>query len=150
MIGKNIKYYVKSSSIPAVELTDQEVSFLSQKFVVPKTIKFGDTWDVKVICTQDMRQYKSLLAWQDYYSDIRNNGGGNKVVPNVDAHVCLLDGSHQNVVKEIILKGVFPTNIPKIQMQYGNQTQIADFSCTFTYQYLYDKVDGDPLRANAR
>ena len=38
--GTNFTYYVKSSSVPKVEIDQAEVAFLSQKFVVPKQVKF--------------------------------------------------------------------------------------------------------------
>ena len=38
--GTNFTYYVKSSSVPKVEIDQAEVAFLSQKFIVPKQVKF--------------------------------------------------------------------------------------------------------------
>jgi hypothetical protein len=47
------------------------------------------------------------------------------------------------------LVGVFPSNIPKIDLQYENASTIIDIPCTLTYQYMYhDELDGkNPLDA---
>lgn len=142
---RSITYYVKSSTIPSVEISEQNVAFLSQNFVVPKQVQFGDSWKVKVMLDTNMTHYNSLYDWQSSFADLANDGGGSKVIPNTQAIVELLDASLQTVIHRYILEGVFPTDIPKLQMQYENASNVVEFECTFNYQYLYDDEDGDPL-----
>lgn len=149
----DFSFYVKSSSVPKVEIDQAEVAFLSQKFVIPKQVKYGETWTCKILLNGNIEIYKALYDWQEEFASLKNNGGGIKVIPNVNATVKLLDqtfniGSPKN---RFTLVGVFPSNIPKIDLQYENQASIVEVDCTLTYQYMYhDEVDiSDPLSAGS-
>lgn len=74
---------------------------------------------------------------------------GVKVIPDVYAKVKLLDDKFNIVKNTFTLVGVFPSNIPKIDLQYENASTIIDIPCTLTYQYMYhDELDGkNPLDA---
>ena len=144
-VNRSITYYVKSSSIPEVTIEETTVSFLSQEFVIPKQVAYGNEWTCQVMLDQNMYHYRTLYAWQNTFARLQLDGGGSKIIPNVQAHVCLLDASLQNIIHKFTLEGVFPTKIPDLTMEYQNQANIVDFSCTFTYQYLYDDRDGNPL-----
>lgn len=146
----SITYYVKSSTIPSVEISEQTVAFLSQDFVIPKQVQYGDSWKVKVMLDNRMTHYNSLYNWQSSFADLAKDGGGVKTIPNTRAIVELLDGTLQTVVHRYILEGVFPTDVPKLSMQYENASNVVEFECTFNYQYLYDAEDGDPLSASGQ
>lgn len=143
----SITYYVKSSKIPKVTIQETTVNFLSQDFVIPKQVTYDETWNVNVLVNQDMTHYKSLYEWQREYARLELSGGGRKIIPSITAHVGLLDSTLQQVVRWFTLEGVFPSNIPDLSMQYENAANLVDFNCTFTYQYVYDEADGDPLKA---
>lgn len=144
----SITYYVKSSSIPEIQIEEQKIAFLSQEFVVPKQVSYGAEWQCSVLLDQNMTHYRSLYDWQNTFASLKLSGGGAKIIPNVQAHVGLLDASLQNVIHKFTLEGVFPTKIPDLSMLYENNANLVDFQCTFTYQYLYDEDDGNPLAAS--
>ena len=146
----SITYYCKSSSIPAPQIQETTVPFLSQDFVVPRQVTFGEQWRVKVMIDQNMTHDQSLYDWQNSFASLKLSGGGLKIIPNVQAHVTLLDASLQYEISRFTLEGVFPSNIPDLSMQYENNSNIVDFDCTFTYQYMYDEDNGNPLDANHR
>ena len=148
--NESITYYGKASSIPQISIEQQEVSFLSQKFIVPKQVTFTDSWNVTILMDQNMTHYRSLYDWQNSFASLKLLGGGLKIIPSVQAHVTLLDSSLQYEISRFTLEGVFPSKIPDIDMQYANQADIVDFQCTFTYQYMYDEDNGNPLDANHR
>lgn len=147
---ESITYYGKAASIPAVTVDQQEVSFLSQKFVVPKQVTYTDSWQTTIMMDQNMTHYQSLYDWQNMFASLKLSGGGLKIIPSVQAHVTLLDASLQYEISRFTLEGVFPSAIPDIDMQYANASNVIEFPCTFTYQYLYDEDDGNPLDAGHR
>lgn len=147
---ESITYYGKSTSLPSPQIQETTVAFLSQDFVVPRQVTFGDSWKVKILVDQAMRHYQSLYDWQNSFASLKLSGGGLKIIPNVQAHITLLDASLQYEISKFTLEGVFPSNIPDISMQYENNSTIVDFDCTFTYQYIYDEDNGNPLDANHR
>ena len=147
---ESITYYGKAASIPAVTVEQQEVSFLSQKFVVPKQVTYTDSWQTTIMMDQNMTHYQSLYDWQNMFASLKLSGGGLKIIPSVQAHVTLLDASLQYEISRFTLEGVFPSQIPDLDMQYENASNVIEFPCTFTYQYLYDEDDGNPLDAGHR
>ena len=150
---KSITYYVKSASVPKIDIKENKVAFLSQQFVLPGGIIYGETWDVQVMMTNDLLHYTSLYEWQNWFADLKNDGGSQdgkeKAIPNTIAHVKMLDSTLQKELHEFNLVGIYPTKIPDLSMKYENASNLVSYSCTFTYQYMYRTDEGDPLQANA-
>ena len=144
-------YYVKSANVPQITIKENQVSFLSQKFVVPGGVQYDGNWSVNVLLTNDLVHYDSLYEWQQWYANLRNDGGSSdghtKAIPNTIAHVKLLNSTLQQEIKEFNLVGIYPTGIPDLQMQYQNSSEAVDFNCTFVYQYMFRTDEGDPLGA---
>ena len=147
----SITYYVKSAKVPGTDIKENKVSFLSQQFVVPGGITYGETWDVEFIMTTDMIQYDAIYEWQNWFADLSMDGGATagykKIIPETEARVSLLDATLQTEIRKFILKGIYPTKIGDLKMKYENNSNGVPFSCTFTYQYCYEDIDGDPLKA---
>lgn len=143
--AKSFTYYVKSTSIPKIEIDEAKVNFLSQDFVVPKNIKYDGSWKTNVLLDQNIQHYHSLYDWQEQFASLKNSGGGLKVIPDVNAIVSLTDSSFKTILHEFVLVGVYPTDIPDLSMQYENNANLVDFSCTFVYQYMYDDEYGNPF-----
>ena len=141
---KAFKLFVQSASVPQVDIKENTVSFLSQKFIVPGNVQFNGTWNVKVLLQNNMDIYFALYNWQEKFASLQNNGAGSKSIPNVNAVVELLDSSMSDPIRKFVLVGVFPSNIPDLSMQYENQATVVDFNATFTYQYVteLDKNNG--------
>ena len=149
-----ISYYIKAADIPEVSIGESTINFMAQDFVVPKGITYGGgTWDVKLMTTNTLNHWIALRNWQRIYADLERNGGGNRSVPNIQAHVHVLDSSMQNIIHDFVLEGIFPTKVPDIPMKYEANANIPELSITFTYQYWYYNNDGitpfenDPLKA---
>lgn len=148
---QSITYYVKATKVPSIDMGEQQIAFLSQQFVVPKNILYPDEWTVDVLLTNNMLHYDSLYEWQNWYANLRNDGGSqdghSKAIPNTIAHVKLLDSTMQSELHEFNLVGVFPTKIPDLSMKYENNATPVNFPCTFCFQYMYRTEEGDPLQA---
>jgi len=148
----SITYYVKSAKVPKIDIKENRVAFMSQQFVVPGGVTYGDSWDVEVMMTNDILHYDSLYEWQNWFANLKNDGGATeghtKSIPNTSARVMLLNSTLQEQIKEFVLVGVYPTKIPDLKMKYENASNAVSFSCSFTYQYVYEKSEGDPLEAS--
>jgi len=149
--NESFTYYVKSGSIPQISIKENSVQFLSQKFVVPGGVTYDGSWQTQVLLTNDLLHYDSLYEWQEWYANLRNDGGSSdghiKAIPNTIAHVKLLDSTLQSEIKEFNLVGIYPTGIPDLAMQYQNAAAAVAFQCNFIYQYMFEKSEGDPLGA---
>lgn len=146
----SLTYYVKSAKVPKIEIKDATVNFLSQDFVVPGGVQYGATWDVTLMMTNSLKHYVALRDWQKEFAALENNGGGQKTIPNVTAHVHIIDSTMQNDLHDFVLEGVFPSKVPDLSMKYENNANIPEVAVTFTYQYMYRADEGDPLIAGGR
>ena len=146
--GESITYHVRSTSIPKIDIEESKVNFLSQDFVVPRQVKYDGSWKINILMDQNIKYYRVLRDWQEQFASLKLSGGGIKMIPNVEAHVGLLDGTLQNVIHRFTLVGVFPQDIPDLAMQYENNASLVDFNATLTYQYFYDNDYNDPLQAS--
>jgi hypothetical protein len=98
-----------------------------------------------------MIMFDKLKRWMNHISDIKNNGGGTKKIPNVDLRLNLLDSTHQKFTTSFVMVGVWPTSISETSLAYKNGDNNAlTLTASFKYQYCYrdDNFDtsADPLR----
>ena len=144
----SLTYFVKSATIPKIEIMEHTVNFLSQDFVVPGSLQnTAGTWDCKLMATNSLQHYVSLRNWHKQFADLARNGGGQHTIPNVTAHVHVLDSTMQEELHDFVLEGVFPSKLADISMKYENAANIPELTCTFQYQYMYKSSEGDPLGA---
>ena len=47
--------------------------------------------------------FDKLKRWMNHISDIKNNGGGTRKIPNVDLRLNLLDSTHQNFTTSFVM-----------------------------------------------
>lgn len=147
--SENITYYVKSASIPKVDVKSANVSFLAAGFVVPGVIAYPDSWKVDILLDQDLTMYRRLKLWHEEISSYRLDGGGKKVIPYVTANVNLLDNTMQNIVRRYIMEGVWISELGNVDFKYQEgASEVLKCSCTFTMQYFYEaQGEDDPLKA---
>ena len=140
-------YYVQSTSIPQVDIGSAHVNYMAAGFEVPGVIKYPDNWSVEIIIDQGMTQYTRLRNWQEAISSYRLNSGGYKVIPNVSAHVNLLDSTMTKIVKTYVMEGAWIESLGDLQFKYNEgSSEIKKCSCNFAFQYWYElDGEGDPL-----
>jgi hypothetical protein len=146
-VNDNITYYVRSASIPKVDVKSANVSFLAAGFVVPGVIEYPEDWQVEILLDQDLTMYRRLKMWHEEISSYRLDGGGKKVIPHITANVNLLDNTMQNIVRRYIMEGVWISELSNVDFKY--QEGASDtLKCTakFVMQYFYEaQGERDPL-----
>lgn len=148
----NPKFWIKSGSIPKVNITPAKVDFLANGFEIPGVVQYPDTWNVTFILDQYLSQYRFLELQMKYLSSLQNSGGGSKIIPDLNARVYLLDSTMQNVVHAFVIQGIWLQSLPNIDFKYTQgSSEIKQVAATFTMQYFYtignDGFDynGNPL-----
>lgn len=149
----NISYYIQSSDIPGVTLTTAKTAFLGTEFRTPGVKQFSHNWNCTVMLTENLAIYKGFRKWQESISSLKNDGGGNREIPNVRVRISLLDPTSQIKTTSFILEGVWVKKVSDISLKYdqGGGAPITSFAIELRYQYCYkdDGLDGsaDPLKA---
>lgn len=75
----NPKFWIKSASIPNVDITPAKVNFLANGFEVPGVVKYPDTWQVTFMLDQQLSQYRFLQLQQRYMASLENSGGRSQI-----------------------------------------------------------------------
>lgn len=148
----NPKFWIKSSSVPKVNIAPAKVDFLANGFEIPGVVQYPDTWNVTFILDQYLSQYRFLELQMKYLSSLQNSGGGSKIIPDLNARVYLLDSTMTRVVHAFVIQGIWLSSLPNIGFKYtqGSST-IAEVNASFTMQYFYTignddfNYNGNPL-----
>ena len=150
--SQNISYFVQSAKIPGYKLVNGKSVFLGTEFRIPGVLQFGHNWTVEILLNQSMFAYKGLQNWRRYMSRLEIDGGGTKIIPNVQAKIYLLSPDHQSFVNSYILEGVWIKKLGDLQLAYTNGgAEPLKCSADFRYQYVYPdpdfkELDADPLK----
>jgi hypothetical protein len=135
--GIDISFLAKSTNLPQTELATTKVSYFAQSFEFPGIVRYGDTWTVNVQLDQRMIIYKQLRLWQEMMSSIARNSGGNHTIPNARGEILFLDQYGKYPQRKYWIEGIYPTNVPQIDMQYQEgSTELKDANITFKVQYF--------------
>jgi hypothetical protein len=68
-------------------------------------------------------------------SIVRNNGG-QKTIPDARGDLRLLSNDGRTTDKRYVLEGIFPTDIPNIDMRYEENGNVQIIPVKFTVQYF--------------
>ena len=145
-------YYAQSATLPKVGIVKAKATYYGTEFRTPTVVQYDHEYTVKILLEQDMIMYKRLCDWVKLISDLKNNGGGRKVIPDMKLRLNLLDSSHQVFTTSYVMEGVWPNKIDDISLKYAaSDTTPVTVTAHFKYQYCYrdDNLDtnGDPLSA---
>lgn len=146
--GDSFDIYCQSAGLPGKTLENIELKKRGFTLNMPNIVKFSGDWSVKVLTNLNLKHYKLLMQWQNYYSDLRAGTGGNRGFPSAQAVVTLLDNNFNENTKagKMVIFGIYPTEVPELQMdQEKSEYLTADVK--FKYSYTSELVvgNGDPL-----
>ena len=151
--AENITYYIQSSDIPGVSITTAKTAYLGTEFRVPGVKQYGHNWTANVLIVENFKIYDGFRRWQEYITSLKNDGGGQRAIPNVDIRISLLDPTSQKKTKSFVLAGAWVKSVGDLSLKYeqGGGSPIQNFPIELRYQYCYrdDNFDKatDPLKA---
>lgn len=144
--SENWDLYVQATKMPGKTLTELELKRHAITFRMPNVVEWDGTWNCTVLLDLSMNMYKTLLAWQSVYSNLRvHDGGGARGFPPVTATIQILDNTYnpKSGVK-MTLYGVYPKNVPALEFnQETNEYVKPDIE--FGYSYADDMIDSNPV-----
>lgn len=139
--------WVMATKLPGVNLEKVEIKRNNIAFQLPNTVAPVQEWTTNVLLDMNMTIYRSLRKWVDYYSDLKKGGYGARGIPQTMGKVQLLDANGSPINSQrYVLKGIFPTSVPDIDLTHDNGDLIK-IDVTWTFQYSYLDTDGDPFAA---
>ena len=132
---EDLAFLCKATSIPSMEITNINVPFRGRaiKIAGDRTIP---SWSVTVYNDTNFRLRNAFERWQNGINNMSDNEGlTNPVDYQVDAFLDHLD-RNGNTIKSYTLRGVYPTAIASIPLDYDEKTVIEEFEVTLEYQFF--------------
>ena len=132
---EDLAFLCRATSIPSMEITNINVPFRGRaiKIAGDRTIP---SWAVTVYNDTNFKLRNAFERWQNGINNMSDNEGlTNPVDYQVDAFLDHLD-RNGNTIKSYTLRGVYPTNIAGIDLDYEEQGNIEQFGVTLEYQFF--------------
>ena len=132
---EELAFLCRATSIPSMEVANIPVPFRGRsiKIAGDRTIP---SWSITVYNDTNFKLRDAFERWQNGINNMSDNEGlTNPVDYQVDAFLDHLD-RNGNTIKSYTLRGVYPTNIAGIPLDYEEQGAIEQFEVTLEYQFF--------------
>ena len=132
---EELAFLCRATALPGMTVPAFNVPFRGRavKIAGDRTI---EDWSVTVYNDTNFKLRNAFERWQNGINNMTDNEGlTNPVDYQVDAFVDHLD-RNGNTVKSYTLRGLFPTAISAIDLNYDEAAAVEEFSVTFNYQYF--------------
>ena len=132
---EDLAFLCRATTIPAMNVGVVEVPFRGRKIYIGGDRTF-DTWSITVLNDTNFKLRNAFERWQNGINNMSDNEGlTNPVDYQVDCFVDHLD-RNGNTIKSYTLRGLFPTGISAIDLNYDEQAAVEEFTVEFRYQYF--------------
>ena len=132
---EELAFLCRATSIPSMEIANINVPFRGREIKIAgdRTIP---SWSVTVYNDTNFKLRDAFERWQNGINNMSDNEGlTNPVDYQVDAFLDHLD-RNGNTIKSYTLRGVYPTGIAGIPLDYEEAGNIEQFEVTLEYQFF--------------
>ena len=131
----DMAFLCTATSTPASNVAEVAVPFRGRSLYVAGARTF-DTWTTTVLNDTDFKIYRAVERWLNGINNMTDNEGiANPADYQVDAFVDHLD-RNGTTLKSWTFRGLFPTALPGIALNYGTNDAVETFDVTWRYQYF--------------
>ena len=132
---EDLAFLCRSTIIPSMSVTSFNVPFRGRSINIAGDRTIGD-WNVTVYNDTNFKLRNAFERWQNGINNMSDNEGlTNQVDYQVDCFLDHLD-RNGNTIKSYTLRGVFPTAIAGIPLDYEEAGAIEQFEVTLEYQFF--------------
>lgn len=139
--GKNdFQFFAKSGQLPGSTIGTVNLSYFGRELKFPGNRTFPD-WTITVINDEDFKIRNNLEKWMNQInSHINNTRAGTNFLKNengygVDAKVYQYGKIGGPAIQTYNFIGLFPIDISPIELDWGTNDSIEEFTVTFAYQW---------------
>ena len=132
---EDLAFLCRATTIPSMDIATIPVPFRGRSIKIAGDRTIND-WSVTVYNDTNFRLRNAFERWQNGINNMTDNEGlTNPVDYQVDAFLDHLD-RNGNTVKSYTLRGVYPTVIGGIPLDYEEAGAIEQFEVTLEYQFF--------------
>ena len=132
---EELAFLCRATSIPSMEVATIPVPFRGRSIKIAGDRTIPD-WSVTVYNDTNFKLRDAFERWQNGINNMSDNEGlTNPVDYQVDCFLDHLD-RNGNTIKSYTLRGVYPTGIAGIPLDYEEAGAIEQFEVTLEYQFF--------------
>lgn len=132
-----LPFMVRATSIPESTLGVIEVPYFGRKVKLAGDRTFG-TWQVQIINDEDFLVRNAMEQWSNQINTMQGNvrafGAASPLLYKSDATVVQYSKTGLPI-REYSFRGIFPTEISTIDLDWNATDTIEEFSVTFAYDW---------------
>ena len=132
---EDLAFLCQGAELPGMAVAAIEVPFRGRAIKIAGDRSIAD-WNIKVINDTNFKLRNAFKRWMNGINNMTDNEGlTNPVDYQVDAFVDQLD-RNGNTIKSYTLRGVFPSSINAIPLDYTAKGDLSETSITLAFQYF--------------
>ena len=135
-------FMVKTAALPGSTLGIVPIQYFGREVKVAGNRTFAD-WTVSIINDEDFYIRNAMESWvrgiNENVTNLRNTRARTSQQYGVDATVTQY-GKAGNRLKRYRFVGIFPTDIAQIDLDWGSNDTIEEYTVNFSYQY-WEAID---------
>lgn len=138
--ARKLSFMCKATSIPPSTISSIEVPYFGRKVKVAGNRTFEE-WSITVINDEDFAIRRGFESWMaainGHSSNLKNSGVDSKPASyQVEAVVKHFAKNNSTIpVRAYLLSNVFPTSISSIELDWGTENEIEQFTVQLQYDY---------------
>lgn len=137
LAGRKIQFMAKSAQLPGSSIGTVPVYYFGRELKFAGNRTFPD-WSLQIINDEDFVIRNSLENWMNsinsHQGNVRNASANNPTGYTVEATVDQFSKTG-NILKSYSFVGLFPIDVAPIDLDWGSNDSIEEYSVTFAYQY---------------
>ena len=131
----DLAFLCKASALPGQSIPSIAIPFRGRELKIAGDRAFED-WSITVINDTDFKLYRAFERWMNGINNMTDNEGiANPADYQVDGFIDHLD-RNGSTLKSYTYRGLFPTALGNIDLNYATNDAIEEFSVTFNFQYF--------------
>ena len=131
----DLAFLCKASALPGQSIPSIAIPFRGRELKIAGDRTFED-WQITVINDTDFKLYRAFERWMNGINNMTDNEGiANPADYQVDGFIDQLDRNGATL-KSYTYRGLFPTTLQSIPLDYSTNSTIEDFQVTFAIQYF--------------
>jgi hypothetical protein len=135
--GQKVTFMAKGAQLPGSTVGTVPVFYFGREMKLPGNRTFPD-WTLQIINDEDFAVRNALESWMNTINSHSGNLRGESAMRpsdySVDATVTQY-GKDGSSLKKYKFVGVFPLDVAPIDLDWGSNDSIEEYSATFAYQW---------------
>ena len=132
--NEKASFMCKMASLPGSTVANIEVPFRGRKLQVAGDRTF-DPWSITVINDNDFKIRNAFESWMGLLNDHVENTGKMDPKHYYSTMAVIQLDKEGNEIREYEIHGVWPTSLSAIELDYGAESTIEEFTVEFQVQY---------------